>query len=187
MSNVNSCLNLFYYSVCLNLFKCFELFTVDQHFSEFCGIHLSVTLSRIHSLHQMNARDFVKLKNTVKNVSYPFIQAEYHVILPCVFTLLVLCLFSKNKKKTIIVLKRQKYQRRNTKSFIAEKKSHWFNLTGWVITFTIILTYRLVAYKFEKNENLNSFSLIKQLSMYEGTKYAEGISQYSLTSTLHII
>ena len=99
MSNVNSCFYLFYYSVCLNLFRYFELFTVDQHFSEFCGIHPSVTLSRIHSLHQMNARDFVKLKNTVKNVSYPFIQAEYHVILPCVFTLLILCLFSKNKKK----------------------------------------------------------------------------------------
>ena len=54
----------------------------------------------------MNARDFVKLKSSVENISYSFIQAEYHVFLPCIFTLLLLCLLSK-KKKTIIVLKRQ--------------------------------------------------------------------------------
>ena len=106
----------------------------------------------------MNARDFVKLKSSVKNYSYPFIQAEYHAFLPCIFTLLLLCLFSKNKK-TIIVLKRQKYQPRNKKDFIAKKKSHRFNLPGWVITCKIVLTYFLIAYKSEKNEIL---SLIKQ-------------------------
>ena len=76
------------------------MFTADLHFSELCGIHRSVTLSRIHSLHEMNARQFVKLKNisSVKNISYPFIQAEYHVFLPCIFTLLLLRLFSKNKE-----------------------------------------------------------------------------------------
>ena len=46
----------------------------------------------------MNARDFVKLKSSGKNISYPFIQAEYHVFLPCIFTLLRLRLFSKNKE-----------------------------------------------------------------------------------------
>ena len=63
----------------------------------------------------------------------------FYAFLPCIFTLLVPCLFSKNKK-AIIVLKRQKYQPRNTKGFIAKKKSHRFNRTGWVITFKIILT-----------------------------------------------
>ena len=109
ISNVNSCFYLFYYSFCFNLFRYFELFTADLHFSELCGIHRSVALSRIHSLHQMNVRDFLKLKNSVKNFSYLFIQAEYHVLLPRIFTLLLLCLFSKDKK-TIIILKRQKYQ-----------------------------------------------------------------------------
>ena len=33
---------------------------------------------------------------------------------------------------------------------------------GWVITFKIILTYFLVAYKSKKNETLHSSSLIKQ-------------------------
>ena len=94
----------------------------------------------------MNARDFVKLKSSVKNISYPFIEVENHFFLPCTFTLVLLCLFSKNKK-TITVLKRQKYQLRNRKDFIARKKSHRFNLTGWVITFKIILTYFLVACK----------------------------------------
>ena len=89
----------------------------DLHFSELCGIHRSVTLSRINSLHQLNARDFVKLKGSVKDIPYPFIQAEYHVILPCIITLLLLCLFSKDKK-TLIVLKRQKHQPRNTQGFI---------------------------------------------------------------------
>ena len=105
ISNVNSCFYFFYYSVCLNLFRYFELLTADLHFSELYEIHSSVTLSRIHSLHQMNARDFVKLKSSVKNISYPFIQAEYHVFLSCIFTLLVLCLFSKNKKKLQLYLK----------------------------------------------------------------------------------
>ena len=109
----------------------------------------------------MNARDFVKLKRSVENISYPFIQAEYHVFLPCISTLLVLCLFSKNIK-TIIVVKRRKYQPRNTKGFIAKKKSHRCNLPGWVITFKIILAYFLVAYKSEKNGTLHSCSLIKQ-------------------------
>ena len=128
------------------------MFPADLHFSELCGIHCPVILSRIHSLHQMNTRDFVKLKSSVKNISYSFMEAEYHVFLPCIFTLLLLCLFSK-KKKTLIVLKRQKYQPRNTNGFIAKKKSHLFNLTGWfVITFKIILTYFLVAHKYEKNE-----------------------------------
>ena len=118
----------------------------------------------------MNARDFVKLKSSVKNNSYPFIQGEYHVFLACIFTLLLLCLFSKNKK-TIIVLKRQKYQPRNTEGFIAKKKSQRFNLTGWVITCKTILTYFLVAYKSEKNEILHSSSLIKQdFDSYEFTK-----------------
>ena len=107
------------------------------------------------------ARDFVKLKSSVKDISFPFIQAEYHVFLPCFVTLLLLCLFSKNKK-TIIVLKRQKHQPRNTKGFIVKKKSHRFNLTSWVITCKITLTYFLVAYKSEKNEIPHSSSLIKQ-------------------------
>ena len=64
--------------------------------------------------------------------------------------------------KMIIVLKRHKYQPRNTKSFIAKNKSHRFNLTGWVITCNIILTYFLVAYKYEKNEILHSLPLINQ-------------------------
>ena len=85
----------------------------------------------------MNARDFVKLKSSVRNSSYAFIQAEYHVFLPCIFTLLLLCFFSKNKK-TVSVLKRQKYQPRNAKGFIAKKKSYWFNLTGWVIPYTYL-------------------------------------------------
>ena len=97
----------------------------------------------------MNARDFVKLKTNVKGISYPFIQAEYHVFLPCIITLRLLCFFSKNKK-TIIALKRQRYQPQNSKSFIAKYKSHRFNLTSWVITCRIILTYYLVAYKSEK-------------------------------------
>ena len=109
----------------------------------------------------MSARDFVKLKSSVKDISYPFIQGEYHVFLPCIITLILLFLFSKNKK-TIFVLKRQKYQPRNRKGFIAKKKSHRFNLTGWIITCKIILTYFLVACKSEKNEILNSSSLIKQ-------------------------
>ena len=87
-------------------------------------------------------------------------QTEYHVFLPCIMTLLLLCLFSKNKK-TIIVLKRQKHQPRNTKGFITKKKSHRFDLTGWVITCKIILTYFLVVYKSGKNEILHSSSLIK--------------------------
>ena len=44
ISNVNSCFYLFNYSVCLNLFRYFELFTADLHFSELCGIHRSVTI-----------------------------------------------------------------------------------------------------------------------------------------------
>ena len=97
----------------------------------------------------MNAGDLVKLKSSVKNISYPLIQAEYHGFLLCIYVLLVLCLFSKNKK-TIIVLKRQKYQPQNTKGFLAKKKLHQFNRMGWVITFRIIHTYFLVAYKSEK-------------------------------------
>ena len=60
----------------LSLFRYFELFTVDLHFSELCGIHCSVTLSRNNTLHQMNARDCVKLKSSAKDVSYAFIQVE---------------------------------------------------------------------------------------------------------------
>ena len=146
---MNSCFYIFYYSVSLNLFRYFELFTTYLNFSELSGIHRSVTLSRIHSLHQMIARDFVKLKSSVKNISHPFRQAEYHVFSPCIFTLLLLCLFSKNKT-AIIAFKRRKYQPRNTNGFIARKKSNRFNLVGWVITFKIILTYFLVAYKSEK-------------------------------------
>ena len=129
ISNVNSCFYLFYYSVCLNLFRYFEMLTADLHFSELCEIHRSVTLSRIHSLYQMNARDIVKLKSSVKNNSYPFTQAEYHIFLPYVFTLLLPYFFNKNKKTTT-VLKRQKYPSRNTKGFIVKKKSHRFKLTG---------------------------------------------------------
>ena len=39
ISNVNSYFYLFYYSVCLNLFRYFELLTADLHFSELCAIH----------------------------------------------------------------------------------------------------------------------------------------------------
>ena len=96
ISKVNSCFYFFYYPACLNLFRYFELFTTDLYFPESCGIHCSVTLSRIHILHQMNARECLILKSSVKNISYVFIQAECHVFLPCIFTLLVFCLFSKN-------------------------------------------------------------------------------------------
>ena len=137
------------------------MFTADLHFSELCGVHRSVTLSRVHSLYQMNVGDFVKLKSSVKNISYPFIQAEYHAFLPSIFSLLILCFFSKNKK-TIIVPERQKYQPRNTKGFIANKEPHRLNFTGWVVTFKITLTHLLVAYKYETNKTLHSSSLIKQ-------------------------
>ena len=130
----------------------------------------------------MNARDFVKLKSSVKDISYPFKQAEYHVFLPCTITLLLLCLFSKNKK-TIILLKRQNHHPRNTKGFIAKKKWHRFNFTGWVITCKIILTYFLVAYKSEKNKILNSSSLIKQdFDSYEFIK-----KQYILRESHNIL
>ena len=66
-------------AVRLNLFRYFGFFTAVLHFSELCGIHCSVKLSRIHNLHQMNARDFAKLKSSVKDISYIFIQADYHV------------------------------------------------------------------------------------------------------------
>ena len=120
----------------------------------------------------MNTKDFVKLKGSVKDISD--MQTEYHVFLPCIMTLLLLCLFSKNKK-TVIVLKRQKHQPRNTKGFITKKKSHRFDLTGWVITCKTILTYFSVVYKSGKNEILHSSSLIKQ-DFDKGTKYAEGIA-----------
>ena len=91
----------------------------------------------------------MELKSSAKNISYHLIREEYHVFLPSIFTLLLLCLFNKNKK-TIILLKRQKYQPRNTRGFIAKKKSHRFNLTVWVITCKFILTYFLVAYNLKK-------------------------------------
>ena len=97
----------------------------------------------------MNATDFVKLKSSVKDISYFLTQAEYHVFINCKIKLLLLCLFSKNKK-TIIVLKRQKYQPQNTEGYIAKKKPHWINLMGWVITYKIIFTCFLVAFKSEK-------------------------------------
>ena len=171
LSNVNSwILSFFTVLFFLNMFRYFELFTVDLQFSELCRIHRSVTLSRISSLHQMNARDFVKLKISLKDISYSFIQTEYHVFLPCIITLLLPCFFSKNKK-TIIVLKRQNYQPRNTKGFVAIKKLHRFNLIDWVITYKIILTYFLVAYKSEKHEILHSSFLVKQdFDSHEFTK-----------------
>ena len=110
----------------------------------------------------MNVGDFVKLKSSVKNISCPFIEAEYHAFLPCIFTLLILCFFSSKSKKTIIVPERQKYQPRNTKGFIVNKEPHRLNFTGWAVNFKITLTHLLVAYKYENNETLHSSSLIKQ-------------------------
>ena len=99
--------------------------------------------------------------------------------------LLVLCLCSKNKK-TIIVLKKQKHQPPNTKGFIEKKKSYQFNLMGWVITFKIILTYFLVAYKSEKKWDSTFLFFNKtglwQLWNYEVTKLAKRISQCTSTS-----
>ena len=115
---------------------------LDLQFSELCGI---IQNSQFTS-------DFVQLKGSVKDISYLFIQALYHVFLPCIITLLLLCFFSKNKK-TIIVLKRQKHQPRTSKDFKSKNKLHWFNLTGWVITCKIIFTYFLVVYESEKKIN----------------------------------
>ena len=120
-----------------------------------------MALSKIHSLGQMNARDFVQLKSSVKDIFYLFLQEEYHVFLKFAVVLLLLSLFSKNKK-SIIILKRQKQQPRSTKGFIAKIKSHRFNLTGCVITCKIILRYFLVVYKYEGNEILHLSLLIKQ-------------------------
>ena len=97
MSNVNSCFYLFYYPVCLNLFGYLELLLDYLQFSGLCGIQHSVTLSRIDSVHQMNATDFVKLKSSVKNISYFLIQAEYHVFIHCINKLLLLCLVKTRK------------------------------------------------------------------------------------------
>ena len=55
--------------------------------------------------------------------------------------LLVLCLFSKNNNCT-------------QKTEIPISKLHWCNLMDWVITFKIILTYFLLAYKSEKKMRL---------------------------------
>ena len=38
----------------------------------------------------MNARNFEQLKSNVKDISWAFIRAENHVILPCSITLLLL-------------------------------------------------------------------------------------------------
>ena len=45
---------IFRYSICLNLSRYIELSTDDLHFFELCGIHGSVIILKIHSLHQMN-------------------------------------------------------------------------------------------------------------------------------------
>ena len=146
----------------------FELLTVDLHFSELCGIHRSVTLSRLNSLHQINARDFVKLKSRVKNNSYPFIQAEYHIFFT-VYIYVTTLLSLQQKQETITVLKRQKYQPQNKKGFTAKKKSHRFTLTGWIITCKVILTYFLGAYKSEKKNEIlhSSFSIKRDFDSYE--------------------
>lgn len=112
-----------------------------------------MVLSKINSLHQTNARDFMQLKSTMNDISYSFKQEKYHVFLLCIITLLLLCSFIKSKK-TIIVLKRQNYQPRNTKSFLRKNKLHQFNITDCVIICKVGLTLFLAAYKSEQNEIL---------------------------------
>ena len=92
ISNVNIYFYLFYYPVWHNLCWYFELFMADLHFSELWEIHRSVT-SRIYILHQMNAREFAKLKSIVKNISYLFIQVVLYPFsypfIPCLFTVYI--------------------------------------------------------------------------------------------------
>ena len=66
----------------------------------------------------------------------------------CIITLLLLCSFSKSKK-TIIVLKRQKYKPRNTKSFLRKNKLYQSNLTDCVIICKVGLRLFLAAHKSE--------------------------------------
>ena len=186
ISNVNNYFYLFYYSICLNLFRYFELFTADLHFSELCGIHRSVTLSRIHSLHQMNEWDFLKLKSSVKDISYPFIQVEYHFFLPLIITLPLLRLFSKNKK-SIIVLKIKKYQPRNTKGFIAKKNCIGIILRVGLSLIRLSLNVFICIQIWKKWDSACLFfnkTGLWQLWIYKRTKHAEGISQYTSTSNL---
>ena len=55
------------------------MFTDDLQFCNLCGIHESVALSKIYSLRQTNARDFMQLRSTINDISYPFKQEEHHV------------------------------------------------------------------------------------------------------------
>ena len=146
----------------------------DLQFSQLFWIHVSVSLPKIHSLHN----------------SFTFMQTEYILFLPFAIMLIPLCFFIQNKK-TMIELKRKNYQTWNKKGLIVENKWHRFNVTVCVTTCkTILYIFRLQMNLKTKKEFI-SISINKaktwQSCFCKLTKCDKEISQNTSTSALRIL
>ena len=94
--------------------------------------------------------DFAQL-NSSKDSLYFYLPIFYFVFTPLLFTFL-LSEYNNNNGKTIVSLKRSKYQPRTKgRSFINKAKSHHFCFTTCFIICKFILVYYLFACKSEPN------------------------------------
>ena len=117
----------------------------------------SVTSIEFPTNHVIYFMDFTQLSS--KYAPYFYIPIFYFVFTPLLFTFLLLeC--NSNNRKTILSLKRSKYQPRTKKRFFLNKtKSHHFSFTTCFIICKFILVYYLLACKSKPKEVVHVSSL----------------------------
>ena len=146
----------FYY---LNLIFNIECFIESSQSSELPSIFNSMISIESPTNHLLYFMDFVQL-NSTKDVTYFYIPIFYFVFIPLLFTIL-LSEYSSNNRKTILSLKRSKYQpRTKRRSFSNKTKSHHFSFTTCFVVCKFILLYFLLAHKSECKQGIHVSSNI---------------------------
>ena len=109
--------------------------------------------------------------NSTKDAPYFYVPTFYFVFTPLLFTFL-LSEYNSNNRKTILSLKRSKYQSRTKKrSFLNKTKSYHFSFTTCIIICNFILVYYLRAYKSETKQGIHVSSLAEY--KFDGLEFLE--------------
>ena len=104
--------------------------------------------------------DFTQL-NSSKDAPYFYILIFYFVFTPLLFTFF-LSQCNSNNRKTMLSLKRSKYQPQTEKmSFLCKTRFHHFSSATCFTICKFILVYYLLAYKSKPNKGIHVSSLTK--------------------------
>ena len=135
-----------------------DYFIESSQFCESPSVFNSATSIEFLTNHLLCFMYFMQL-NSTKDAPYFYVPTFYFVFTPLLFTFL-LSEYNSNNRKTILSLKRSKYQSRTKKrSFLNKTKSYHFSFTTCIIICNFILVYYLRAYKSETKQGIHVSSL----------------------------